>query len=113
MKTHMFAAAAAVTALASQAFAAPVSQLSVKSANDAPSVAVPYADLNIATPQGHATLVRRVNNAAADVCGSRPTSLMDVAANQRFNACVSKVAGEALAKVPASAIVAGSTRPNG
>jgi UrcA family protein len=58
-------------------------------------------------------LVGRVKHAAADICGQRPEVLLDVAANQRFNACMNKTVGEAMAKVPASAIVAGSTRPNG
>ena len=33
------------------------------------SVAVPYADLNLATPEGQAALDQRINRAARQVCG--------------------------------------------
>ena len=110
MKRHSVTAAAIIIALAAPAlaFAAPA-----KLDSDVRQIAVSYADLNINTAAGHAMLAGRVKRAAADICGQRPEVLLDVAANQRFNACMSKTVGEAMAKVPASTIVAGSTRPNG
>jgi len=110
MKVRDIAATAVIAALAipALAFAAPA-----KADSDTRHVAVSYADLDIATPAGHAALMARVRQAAADICGQRPESLLDVAGNRRFNACVAKTMGAAMAQVPASAVVAGSTRPNG
>lgn len=110
MQSHLFAAAAVTIALAAPALgiAAPA-----QSAADVQTISVSYGDINISTPAGHAVLVARVKQAAESICGQRPVTLLDVAANQRFNACMSKAVNAAMAKVPAPAMVAGSTRPNG
>ncbi len=108
MQSHLFAAVTVALAIPAMSNAAPA-----QANADVQNISVSYGDLNISTPTGHAVLVARVKQAAEAICGQRPETLLDIAANTRFNACMSKAVNAAMAKVPAPAMVAGSTRPNG
>ena len=108
MNTHLLAAAAVVVALG-----APVLAVAAPAETDAPQLVVKFADLNTGTPAGQAALHSRINHAATLVCGGRPENLQDVAAGQRFRACMTKAVAAALAKVPAPRMVAGAPNHNG
>jgi len=107
MKTQMFAAVVIAAAITLPALAA-------EKTADSQQTAVSYADLNLATPAGHAALVARIKQAATKICGDRSDSLRDMAADSLFRACRDKVVADTLAKIPAPAVVAGSSsKPNG
>ena len=53
---------------------------------EARRVTVGYADLNLATRAGRATLERRVKNAVSRVCGARP-ALMEIRLGNIYRAC--------------------------
>jgi UrcA family protein len=109
MKTQLIAASALLAAaLAAPAFAAPAPATA-----DEPQLRVSYADINTATAAGQKALEARVRAAATRVCDQQSDSTLDVAATQRFKTCMSKAVAAAMAKVPSSAMIAGSTRPNG
>jgi UrcA family protein len=55
------------------------------------SVAVSYADLNIASSEGKAALARRINRAIDDVCGEVDTH--ELAMTNKVLACRSKAQG--------------------
>ena len=54
--------------------------------NDAPSVRVSYADLDLSKDSGRATLQARVNHAIGVVCGSQP-ALADLDQGAYWNNC--------------------------
>jgi UrcA family protein len=109
MKTEILAAAAVIVA-----FGAPIMAQAApaQSDGDTPQIVVKYADLNTATPAGQAVLRNRLSTAAEQVCGGRP-NILQVADNQRFDACVNRALGAALAKIPAPHMVAGAPSPKG
>ena len=110
MSTNILAAVAAIALLG-----APVIAAAAPATIDAdnPQLVVKYSDLNTATPAGQAALHSRVSQAAALVCGGKPENLLDVGANQRFHACVTKAIGAALTRIPAPREVAGAPNHNG
>jgi UrcA family protein len=109
MKTQLIAVSALLAAgLAASAFAAPI-----QTTADEPQLRVSYDDINTATAAGQKALETRIRAAATRVCEQQSDSTMDVAATQRFKACMAKTVAAAMAKVPSSAMIAGSTRPNG
>jgi UrcA family protein len=104
MKSQILAALAATCLLAPMtALAAPAGP-----GENAPTAAVRYDDLNLNTPDGHATLMSRVRHAAQKICG--PADSVDKFADaQRVRSCVNKTQAEIMAKLPAAAQVAGSS----
>lgn len=64
---------------------------------DAPQVIVKYADLNVSSRQGAATLYSRIWGAALSVC--RPLNDGSLAGKQQMDACVHKAVTDAVAKV--------------
>ncbi|MDB5460245.1 MAG: hypothetical protein JWO72_1986 [Caulobacteraceae bacterium] len=103
-------AAAVILALGAPALA---SAAPARSDSDTVQITVKYADLNLTAPTGQAALHSRVTQAAAQICGGRPDTLLDVAGGQRFEACMAKTVGAALAKVPAPRMVAEAQAPQG
>jgi UrcA family protein len=75
---HIFFAAVAAVSLASVTVAAHADQ-----AVDAPSRTVHYADLNLGTEAGVATLYNRIRNAAQLVCGNVDARRLDEAVAAR------------------------------
>jgi UrcA family protein len=59
---------AAVALVAASQMSAPVALSAAVTENDAPKIVVPYGDLNLSTPNGAATLLRRIDAAARRVC---------------------------------------------
>jgi UrcA family protein len=66
--------------------------------SDAPSITVPYGDLDLSTKQGVETLHRRIKSAAKQVCGDgfEPG---DIARASVYRQCVRTAANKALEKV--------------
>jgi UrcA family protein len=62
-----------------------------------PQVVVKYGDLDISTSQGAATLYRRIQGAATNVCSQMYVS--QEAFRVRKDSCLQKVIGDAVAKV--------------
>ena len=92
MKTPVLAALAATLILAP--FAARAAD------NEQARIVIKTSDLNLATPAGHAALVRRIRRAAGELCGP-PTGTLDLLETQvRFKACVAKASAAALAAAP-------------
>jgi UrcA family protein len=86
MKTALILIATAAAAFTAPAFAAPVS---------APSIAVHYTDLNLASEEGTAALDGRIQRAADRVCG-RDADNRDLTTIAAANACRKKaIAGTA------------------
>lgn len=86
MKTALILIATVTTAFAAPAFAAP---------EPAPSIAVRYADLNLASEEGAAALDGRIQRAADRVCG-RDADNRDLTTIAAANACRKKaIAGTA------------------
>lgn len=77
-------------------------------AEDPPSKRVSYADLNLRSPQGRATLVRRVKYAARQVCDSGNFQLSMPL--RRDTVCVRKTTERAMAQVERAFEVAALTR---
>lgn len=67
---------------------------------------VSYADLNLASPAGRATLDRRIGNAARAICGEAPTPL-DLRADRLVRACRAELTESARQQVSA---IAGGAR---
>jgi UrcA family protein len=67
MNTKQILIAAAALFAASQ-MSAPVALSATVTENDAPKIVVRYGDLNLSTPDGAATLLRRIDAAARQVC---------------------------------------------
>lgn len=64
VRSSILAAAAVSASLLSLVAAVPAT------AQEAPSIAVSYADLNLASPLGRTILDRRIANAASQLCGT-------------------------------------------
>ena len=79
---HLFFAAVAAVSLGTVAVAAHADAL------DAPARTVHYADLNLNTDAGVATLYSRIRNAAQLVCGNVDPRRLDEAASAK--ACIDK-----------------------
>jgi len=62
----------------------------------APSLAIRYADVNLATIAGATTLYHRIEGAARFVCGEEGRSLRD---RHAWKVCYQSAVGEAVAKV--------------
>ena len=90
MKFPSFKFAAAGLALVATQTAAQISPVVIQ--GDVPSVAVSYADLNIAVPAGRHTLEGRVARAAAGLClGGRPQPLDEyVAGRECFTSAMTR-----------------------
>lgn len=79
VRSSVLAAAALTAGLLT--FAAPAF------AQETPSVAVSYADLNLASPLGRTILDRRIANAASQLCGT--ASQVDLNATAAVDTCLS------------------------
>jgi UrcA family protein len=93
-------AAAALTALISS-FAA---VCNASESTDVPTAIVKFADLDVSTPQGAATLYNRIRVASEGVCS--PLDQRDLAATFRWKACVKQAIAGAVAKVDRPALSA-------
>ncbi len=109
MKTQLMIAAAALIALGAPALA---SAAPVKSDGDVRQAIVSYADLNLATPVGQASLQSRIRHAARMVCGAEPDN-RSVGAVQDYMACVNKTIGAANAAAPAATLAVGPAGQHG
>ena len=69
-----------------------------------PQVIVKFADLDVSTSQGAATLYRRIHSAAVDVCSRMYVD--EQAYRWHKNACLQKVIGDAVIKVNRPALSA-------
>jgi UrcA family protein len=90
------AAAFAAMAVTTTSFAAPVS--------DAPSIAVRYDDLNLATSAGAEALYHRIRNAASQVC--RISYTHDVGALAKNRECQANAIAAAVNSVNSSQLAA-------
>jgi UrcA family protein len=91
LNISVIAAALALTALACPAATAHAQV-------QAGSLRVSYDDLNLSSPKGAETLMRRLNAAADKVCGWRP-SPRQLRAVIRFKACMNDSVSRAVAEV--------------
>jgi UrcA family protein len=64
---------------------------------DQRQVSVAFGDLNINAGKGARILLQRIRAGAQAVCGPRPSTLLDLAGNQRFDRCVDQAVGQAVA----------------
>jgi UrcA family protein len=90
---------------AAAAFGTLVSSFTVANADqgvDAPRITVKYADLAVTSPQGAATLYRRIWGAALTVC--RPLEDGSLTAKHAMDACIHKAVADAVAKVDQPAL---------
>lgn len=71
---------------------------------DAPSVVVRFADLDLSRSEGVAVLYRRLNGAAKTVCAALDGS--DLARHLSFDGCVQSALSTAVAKVGKPALTA-------
>jgi len=71
---------------------------------DAPQTLVKYADLNVSSPQGAASLYARIRMAADKVC--RPLDNNDPASKMRMYSCIRKAIADAVTKVNQPALFA-------
>jgi len=62
------------------------------------SVAVSYADLNLADPAGARTLYARLKRAAGKVCGNQPSPL-DLSASMAYQDCYDSALDKAVKRV--------------
>ena len=72
--------------------------------DDAPSVTVSYADLDLSKPAGAETLYRRIQAAARSVCGPRHSR--SLARVQAFRTCYEDAIEDALQQVNESSVFA-------
>ena len=82
----MFAAGLALTPIAGMC------------ADPAPQVRVTVADVNLANPQGVATLYARLRRAAADVCGTEPQT-RELGRHTAWSECVRTALDDAVIQV--------------
>jgi UrcA family protein len=77
------------------------------------TVRVPVGDLNLGTEPGATVALTRISSAAREICGPAPT-LMDLNQSARYQACLNRTVGTAVASAnqPMLTAVAGrSFRP--
>jgi UrcA family protein len=86
--------ATAALAAMSVARGAPAAHL-LPDADGVPRVAVSYADLNLASPRDANRLLRRIADAAVQVCGD-PDSAFDLLARGRMRRCISAAIARAV-----------------
>ncbi len=108
MKSQMMIAAALI-ALGAPALAC---AQTARADSDARQVSVSFADLNLATNAGQATLKTRLDHAARTACGERPDN-RDLRALAAYQACVKTSVQTATASVLAPSMVAGNNGHNG
>lgn len=65
----------------------PIATFDLAQSTSQAKVAVPYADLDLKTPQGRDALDRRLARAACDVCGAKP-DLRDMRALGQYRECL-------------------------
>lgn len=76
--------APALTLIAALGLALPT----VPAAAQSQTVEVPYADLNLSTPEGQAALDRRIDKAARQVCGADETVTGSRLKNRAASKCI-------------------------
>ena len=59
------------------------------------SVHVPYSDLNLASEAGASIMLRRIRNAAKDICGPQPDDVLHYGA--QYDACVKAITDRSVA----------------
>jgi UrcA family protein len=74
-------------------------------AQPVPQVTVSFADLNLSNPQGVATLYRRLQRAAAEVCGSEP-HVREFTQRSAWSGCASKALDNAVVQVHSAELTA-------
>jgi UrcA family protein len=105
MKTTVLAAFAA-TSLLAPIVLAPAPGLAADR-----TIAVSYAGLDLATPEGRAEALRRIRKATERLCRERPPEGVGVLADHlQFEDCVTQAAQAAAAKLPVQSSVAGAER---
>lgn len=72
---------------------------------DAVSVKVAIGDLNLANRAGAATALRRIHNAAGDICGARPSNL-DLQRTADYRECMAATVGQAVASLASPTVTA-------
>jgi UrcA family protein len=77
---------------------------SAQSALDVEQVKVSTAGLDITTEAGARTLLRRIEHAAAQVCGGEPSSRMDRV--QKFRPCTKEVVNRTVSEINAPTVTA-------
>lgn len=100
MKTALISALLAFTALS-----AIVPAKAYDASQSAPQIDVPYGDLNLSTPMGAQTVLRRIQVAAAKVCGAHQDHRV-VGSPRRYRQCVDMATRNAVARVNAPLVVA-------
>jgi UrcA family protein len=68
-------------------------------------IRIAYSDVNLANPRGVAILYRRLQRAAADVCGDEPQS-REFGRYAAWSKCVGTALNEAVAQVPSTDLAA-------
>lgn len=84
-----------------------IAPLAAAHAEPAKSISVSYADLNLATDVGRATLERRIKNAAKASCGFEPSATVRL--QRDYKDCVKTALSGAEQRV--ASIIADSVRP--
>jgi UrcA family protein len=103
MSSHIASSARATRTVAAALLAnavsvIPVSAQSVTNEDEAPSVTVNFADLNLATTEGSRALYQRLVAAAERVCPA-PRSLMEIRDNYRRQNCINTAVENAVKDV--------------
>jgi len=79
--------------------------------SDAPHVLVKYADLNVSSPEGAATLYARIRMAAGEVC--RSFDSREFATKNALDTCIHKAIADAVNKVDQPALFTVYNAKNG
>lgn len=106
MKVTLFLAALALASLPAVAQARPTG------VSGAPTIDVPYGDLNLSRRAGAEVALSRIRAAATQVCGGQPENL-DLTAFARYRSCVSAAVRNAVADLNAEMVTqlyAGNSR---
>ena len=74
-------------------------------AEPVPQVTVSFADLNVSNPQGVATLYRRLQRAAEEVCGSQP-QVREFTRRYTWSRCAGKALDDAVVWVHSAELTA-------
>lgn len=86
MKKMLITAFAAAAALSSAAYAEPRTS-AVHAETGALSLRVSYGDLDLSRPAGAKVMLRRIKNAADQVCGGKP-NLRNLAQARSYRQCI-------------------------
>jgi len=86
-----------------------------RAAEPAPSVTVPYGDLNLTSTQGTNALYARIVSAARQVCGAGEVDIRNLRSLADERSCESSAIAQAVQAVhnPALAALAGTHQPEG